>query len=430
MFRHCYLVILSLCLAFTWGCRQEMPHSEHENSASKPDLKASTASNNDSSATAQKTPPAQSDHLKIVESVLENTLPSFMTEKDVVPVDQLVLLGDATPEEQENVKRLFEQFKTAVLEYKPDAVQYLSDDSIEYYKYMLELARVAVFSPEHYARIQAKLPYGLKTNIELIKQRLSPDFIKSATPQQLYRTAFEQGWIGYRSFQTAAVNNIKAYNRDGKRYLAGDFNYDHSQHDQFILRLGFVPDEKGGFKVDLTPLFIGIEQSIEKLIQTGQMDPDAAMLDTVEKTQQNMTPSQWPVYENQEFGFSIRFPKPPTSVKDGNTAIFSATDHRFGQFSVSIHQCDHTCPTGDEALEKRFIAQSIRALDGKDLDCRQSRVGQNHVVYCKFSIPQHHATMLKATLFLKDRIYQVFNQAPDDRFDVDVAQSFLDTFSY
>ena len=82
--------------------------------------------------------------IRVVESVIENTLPSFMTPRDVVAVEQLILSGSVTPDEQKAVMLAFDQFRSAVLAYDAEAVQLLSDDSIEYYKNMLTVVTINI----------------------------------------------------------------------------------------------------------------------------------------------------------------------------------------------------------------------------------------------------------------------------------------------
>lgn len=408
------------------------PSSEKHGQSPTSDIKNNTDAlpPSDSKPSASDSPQNSSlQGIRVVESVIENTLPSFMTPRDVVAVEQLILSGSVTPDEQKAVMLAFDQFKSAVLAYDAEAVQLLSDDSIEYYKNMLDLARVAVFSPQHYERIKTKLPYGLKTNIELLKQRISPEFIEHATPQKLYQVAFEQGWIGYRSFQTASLDNLQAYDRSGQRYLTGDFIYDKSTKDKFVLRLGFVPTPQG-IKIDLTPLFVGIEQAIEQMIQSGEMDAESSFIETVSQAQQNLEQTHWPVYENKTYAFAVQFPKPPTEQTLDSKTVFTSIDHRYGQFSVIIDPCGNACPTGNDKLEKQYISKAVRELQGTHPDCRQAMVGQNHVVFCKFDVPQHDAVMMEATIFSKDRVLKAFNQAPAHRFDLDVAQTFLNSFRY
>lgn len=418
-----------------FGCRNETSDHHVHDKATKhtrmavSDVADAHSSLSDEDSSSATSPSNAVIDQKTIDEILTQGLPSFMTEKDVVPVDRLVLLGDADAEEQTQIQAAFDAFKKAVLAYDPDAVQWLSDDSIQYYKYMLDLTRVAVFSPMHYDRVKSKLPHGLRTNIELLKDRLSASFIEQATPEALYQTAFQQGWIGYRSFQTASIGQIKAYDRSGERYFAGDFLYQGSQADKYVLRMGFIrtPD---GIHIDLTPLFIGLEQAIEQMIQSEHISAEMALQDTVLLSQQSMAPEQWRFYQNPDQGFAIKFPKPPTEQQIEPNAVFSVLDHRYGQFGVVVDHCKHDCPTGDDIRQKRYLSQNIKALQGKSPDCRHSTIGDHFVVYCKFDIPDQHATMLQATVFLSDRVFRVFNQAPSQRFDLDTAQYFLNSFRF
>lgn len=427
----CVFVLSGLFL----GCRNETPGNQAHDTATNTtinakadEVSAPSSLSHDASPKAPSSPNVAFDQ-KTIDEILNQGLPSFMTEKDVVPVDRLVLLGDADTEEQTQIQSAFDAFQKAVLAYDPDAVRWLSDDSIQYYKYMLDLTRVAVFSPMHYDRVKSKLPHGLRTNIELLKDRLSASFIEQATPEALYRTAFQQGWIGYRSFQTASLGQIKAYDRSGERYFAGDFLYQGSQTDKYVLRMGFVRNSNG-IRIDLTPLFIGLEQAIEQMIQSEHVSAETALQDTVLLSQQSMTPEQWRYYQNPDQGFAIKFPKPPTEQQIEPNAVFSVMDHRYGQFGVVVDHCKQNCPTGDDKRQKRYISQTIHDFQGKSPDCRHSSIGDHFVVYCKFDIPDQHATMLQATLFLSDRIFRIFNQAPSQRFDLDTAQYFLDSFRF
>ena len=364
----------------------------------------------------------------------ENTLPSFFDKSKFVQADKLVKTGYATPEEELTLRSLFRQFQTAVLTYDPNAVHFLSDSSIQYYDNLLKVVKLATFDPKSYNVTKNNIPIGVRTNAEIIKTRLSTEFIAKATPVELYQTAFQQGWIGHNTFQSASVDNFQAFDNNGKRYITADFYYDGTVKDEFVARIGFTKDTDS-WKVDLLPIFMAIEKAIELKVQQGKIKPDVSIDATVQETQKNLDQDNWPPFSSNIYNFIAHFPNTPVHQNDPKLHVdaFTVSDHRYGQFGVLIQHFDLNDPLNPYQkpdVERAYISNAIKSLNGSSPDCRQTTHGSDHAVYCYFDADGQTSKILIATFVTPNKSFRVFNQAPNALFNLDVAQKFIASFDY
>ncbi len=370
--------------------------------------------------------------IRIVETTVQNNLPSFIDGDKLIGPAQPTLLGRATVNEEIEIRKVFFAFRDSLLAYDPNTVNYLAKPSLEYYDYLIQVAKLAAFNHDEYEKTKRNIPIGVRTNAEIILARLSPEFIKTTTPEQLYRLAFKEGWIGHKTFQSASIDNIQAFDNKGSRYITGDFYYEGTVKDEFVARIAFVL-ENDVWKVDLMPIFIAIEQAIENHVQQGKLNPEAVAADAVEATQKNLAQDNWPLYTSAVYKFSVRFPKSPLIQKDNAIDVLTASDHRYGQFGVMIEYFDKDDPKNPYAqpeIERKYISQFVFGLGAQKPDCRPTTHKQDKAVYCLFKVPEQNATMLVATFISETRTFRVFNQAPDSMFNLDVAQKFVSTFDY
>ncbi len=371
--------------------------------------------------------------MPVVETaIVENELPSFADPTRLTQVDTPIPLGPATEEETDAVKSLFADLRARVLRYDRSATDLLGQPSFDYYQNMIEAAKFAVGAPAQYEKFVYNLPIGVRANIEMMKKRLSREFIFTTTPQGLYQLAFEQGWIGYKPFQTASLDNVQAYQKGKTRYLAADFYYEGTIKDKSITRIGFVK-ENDVWRVDLTPVFVAIDQAIEKRVKEANLDIEGSLDLSIEITENATSPEQWPVYTDAKLKFSAKFPKPPVTRDLTTMQIVSVMDHRYGQFIVRIINLDADSsynPAKDENAARSFLTTMHKQLGASAPDCRKANNVKDKTVYCKFDVPEQKSTVLCATVFQSERILQIMNQAPSNRFDLDVAQNFVNSLSY
>ena len=339
-------------------------------------------------------------------------------------------LGPVEQAEQADIQAVFASFRQAVLEYRgEDAASHLSAGSLAYYENLLVAARLRNRDPESYKGAERHLSPTIRTNVILVTQRLAPSYLESITGRELYVTAFKQGWIGYKTLATASVSNIQAFRKDGARYLLGDMLYSGSAKDKVVMRLGFV-QENGIWKIDLVPLFVGIEMTVSKFLQEKHADPQMAIDETVKETNAALEPKDWEpaVYKDN---FTVKFPWPPRYIEEDGEHIYTSHHHKYGQFDVRVLSYADTqeSPFHQKPLRDAQILRFFRPMNVTPR-CRQHIVDGDYFIQCDFDVPEHDSQGKALFVFSPQKMYHLFNIARTDSYQNDVAAYFLSSFGY
>jgi len=342
-------------------------------------------------------------------------------------------LGPVTAEEKKAIQSVFRNFKVAVLSYKgTTATRYLAQSSLTYYAHLLTAARTALNSPKDFERLSPQLSPALRANIAVIIERLSYDFIMKATPEALYEVAFNQGWIGYQTFQTASLDNLQAFDANGKRYVTGDLYYEGTIDDKHITRLGFW-HEDDTWRIDLTTIFVAVDQAIQTMINKDGLDADALVKEAIQDSQARLLPQNWPPFISKTDSFTVRFPRDPLYEEVHHEGVYSAQHHRYGQFLVNVSRLDPSdlnSPYHHPETRKTVVTDWLMALGSDKPDCSQ-RITESFVtVQCAFSIPQEHTRGLATWVFNPQHRYLIANYGRDTQFDLETAQHFIHSFAF
>ena len=255
-------------------------------------------------------------------------------------LDKLKKLEPATRQERDDIREIYSQFKKAVLAYHgAEAASLLSKSSLQYYDNILVAARTAITSPNDYKVLEKRLSPSMHATAAMMLKRLAPSFILSANASQLYETAFNQGWIGYKTLTTASVDNLTAYEKNGKRYLIGNFYYVNAKPNEDPSYIGFEYEDNK-WKIDLVPIFVAIDFDILHGQLLHGVDSDLSFQTTIEETNEAEKPQNWPQKIYKEDGFSVRFPRAPLYVDNQGERIYTSKDYRYGQFDVRVRYYD------------------------------------------------------------------------------------------
>ncbi|GEM_PF-2754290 len=349
------------------------------------------------------------------------------------PLDNLKKIEPATRQERDDIREIYSQFKNAVLAYHgAEAVPLLSQSSLQYYDNILVAARTAITSPDDYKILEKRLSPSIHATATMMVKRLSPSFILSANASQLYETAFNQGWIGYKTLTTASVDNLTAYEKNGKRYLIGNFYYANAKPTEKPSYIGFEYEDNK-WKIDLVPIFIAIDFDILHGQLLRNVDSDLSFQATIDSTNDAEKPENWPLTSYKTDGFSIRFPRAPLFVDNQGERIYTSKDYRYGQFDVRVRYYDANSRETAFYLKSerdRIIGGFIRSVGGKDLQCSLHNMGENTLILCDFNVPEHDSKGRSAWIFTPDRQYQLLNIARTDQFDPEVAGTFMNNFAF
>ena len=341
-------------------------------------------------------------------------------------------VGDATPEEIAQIRDVFATFRGHVMAYRGDeAAQMLSESSLQYYEKLIRTARTAIHHPDDYRVLSPHLSPSVRTTVELMKSRLSADFLDTATPTAVYATAFKQGWIGYKSMTTASLGQFAAYDNMGKRYVTADFYYAGTFDDKLIMRIAFVK-ENGAWKVDLVPIFIAVDQTIRDFIEEKQLNEELSLEKTVQDSQDALEPAQWKMYSYQQGHFAIRFPRPPEIHDEATERVFTSSHYRYGQFVVIASTYPNTpdSPKNNKTARDRAIVSFLHPMGASRPECSSSTLDGDMIVRCNVTFPSHESRGIAVWVFADERQYVLFNQARNDAFSDQAAKAFLDSFTY
>ena len=407
---HILTVLLAFCVLCTVSCQNKAPVHD-------------TNTSGDNAAAEKTVNTKAADTERVVRN--ENSSPFL---------NNYILWGVADENTQNEVRIQFNKFKDAVAHYDgAGAVSLLSSASIQYYDNILSAARLFIDDNKNYKRFEHNLTPTIKTTARLAVSRLSEDYIKNASPAQLYETAFKQGWIGYKTLSTASIDHIERYEKNGDVYITADFLYDGALRDKYTSKIGFQ-NENGVWKIDLVPVFTGIDYAIEHMIKDNQLNPESVFLATVEDAEAEFNSEQWPVYTNREDSFSVAFPKTPVVQNESEAHVYMASHHRYGSFGVRIMPL--VLPQDDPALKKRTQDAVIQAflvpMGSERPTCRsgQSENGVDTLISCDFVIPSKQSKGKAVWVFARDKQYLVFNIARTEQYDENIAVRFVSSFEF
>ncbi|MBQ9242580.1 MAG: hypothetical protein IJ165_05055 [Proteobacteria bacterium] len=346
--------------------------------------------------------------------------------------DALEPLGPAEQSERAAAHDVFVAFKNAVLGYRgEEAAGYLSAGSLDYYENLLVAARLLNRDPESFKVAELRMSPAVRTNVILVTRRLAPSYLESISARELYVTGFNQGWIGYKTLSTASVDNLLAYRKDGERYLVGDIYYKGTGKDKVVMRLGFSLEDNV-WKIDLVPLFVGIDLTLNKFLQEKDADADMTIEETVKETQAALEPSAWQPSVQKKDGFSVKFPRAPLYAEDGSEHIYSARHYKYGQFDVRMQHYADTpdSPYHQKALRDAQLMRFFRPLNIQQPKCRQHIVNEDYFIQCDFEVPAHDSQGKTVFVFSPTKMFQLFNIARTDSYQNDVAAYFMSSFGY
>ncbi|MBO4351071.1 MAG: hypothetical protein J6A01_09030 [Proteobacteria bacterium] len=349
------------------------------------------------------------------------------------PLDNLKKLEPATRQERDDIREIYTQFKNAVLSYHgAEAVSLLSQSSLQYYDNILVAARTAITSPNDYKILEKRLSPSIHATAAMMVKRLAPSFILSANASQLYETAFNQGWIGYKTLTTASVDNLTAYEKNGKRYLIGNFYYANAKPTEDPSYIGFEYEDNR-WKIDLVPIFIAIDFDILHGQLLRSVDSELSFQATIDAANDAEKPENWPLNSYKTDGFSVRFPRAPLFVDNQGERIYTSQDYRYGQFDVRVKYYDANSQETAFYLKSerdRAIGSFVRSIGGQDLQCSLHNMGTNTLIACDFNVPAHDSKGRSAWIFTPDRQYQLLNIARTDQFDPEVVGTFMNNFAF
>ncbi len=341
--------------------------------------------------------------------------------------------GDASEEEKKAARETFSAFKSAVLAYRgSEVVPLLSENTISYYKLLLAAARSAIHVPDEYVRMEKDLTISARMNVKVMLKRLSAEFIDTATPEKLCETAFNQGWVGYKTLTTASVDRIHAYEQNGKRYLTGDFYYAGTVEDKRVIRIGFQ-QENGVWKIDLMPLFMNIDKSVGMYAFKHNFDLDPSIDLTVEESEKALEPAQWKVSAFPNDAFGVKFPRAPLFAQDEHEKIYTSSHYKYGQFDVRIKaypENDSRSPFYLKVARDQDISAFIKGIGANPPMCRMNMIKNDTVIQCDFEVPEKSSEGTAVWIFTRDRRYLLFNIARKGAFNRDAAGEFIESFSF
>ena len=409
-FRFKIIIVLCSCLIFmtSSGCHPQT--SEQTNDTSK-----STSDN------SVQIPGAQDN---------SNTIESKTSK--LYHLNEFVLDGFASQDIQNEIRQCFNDFKDAVTKYQGEkAASMMSDASLEYYNNVLIAAKAALHDPKNYEVISKKFPPSIRTMSSLIVKRMSPEFIDSATPLKLFETGFNQGWIGYQSIASASLDNITAYHKQDLKYYTSDFYYEHTISDKYLLSIGFELNNNT-CKIDLIPLFAGIDQIIENYIKEKKLDPELMFQNTMEDSESGLSPEHWKPFPAQPDNFLAYFPKTPVINNTSDEHIYTASHHLYGQFNVAVtyYTPGDDTPYHQKNLRDQAIMNFLGPLGAPKPLCTAGNIKEDSMIRCDFTIPDLDAKGKAMWLFTKDRMYLINNIARSSQFNDNVANSFIERFKY
>ena len=349
------------------------------------------------------------------------------------PALKLKEIGEVAPEEKETLRGVFASFKTAVLSYKgEEAAAMMSESSLEYYENLLTGVRMSVFQPEEFKVIEPRLSPTNRATIQIMAERLSASFIAKANAQKLYETAFKQGWIGYKTLQTASVDYMRLFDDNGKRYVMADFYYAGTLKDKNLNQIGFVY-ENGGWKIDLVPLFLILDENIQKAMKEKHLDTDLSIDMTVDGTREALEPNAWKLAKYDKDNFIAGFPRAPLFTDDNGQHIYTSQHHIYGQFDVRVSYYDGTNPGSPyqvKAARDQVILGFLNPLGVKSPQCMQKVIENDIMIKCDFTMNEPPSQGKSVWFFTKDRVYHLFNLARADKYNDEAAAVFMQRFAY
>lgn len=342
-------------------------------------------------------------------------------------------MGEASENEKKAAQEAFSSFKAAVLAYRGhDVVPMLSQNTISYYRLLLAAARNAVHVPDEYVEMEKDLMISARMNVKVMLKRLSVEFIDTATPEKLCETAFNQGWVGYKTLTTASVDRIHAYEQNGTRYLTGDFYYAGTIDDKRVIRIGFI-QENGVWKIDLMPLFMNIDKSVGMYAFKHNYDLDSSMDLTVEESEKALEPEHWKESAFSNDAFGVKFPRAPLFAQDENEKIYTSSHYKYGQFDVRIKhypENDSQSPFYLKSARDQDISAFIKGLGAATPRCRMNMIKNDTVIQCDFEVLEKDSEGTAVWIFTKDRRYLLFNVARKGAFSREAAGVFIESFSF
>lgn len=349
------------------------------------------------------------------------------------PVIKLKEIGDASPEDRETVRTVFAEFKSAVLSYRGEqAALMLSKSSLEYYENMLIGVRLAVFEPKQFEAIEARISPVNRATMKIMAERLSPSFLAKADARKLYETAFNQGWIGYKTLQTGSVDYMRLFDDNGKCYIMADFYYAGTIKDKTLNQIGFVYEE-GTWKVDLVPIFLTLDEAIKKRLENKQLDTDLSIDMTVDGTREALEPNAWKLVKYDKDQFIAGFPRAPLFKDDAGVHIYTSQHHIYGQFDVRVSYYDGNHPESPyqrKSSRDKHILGFFNPLGVKSPRCTQHIVNQDIMIKCDFMVENPSSQGKAVWFFTPDRVYHLFNLARSDKYHDEAAAVFMQRFAY
>ncbi len=360
------------------------------------------------------------------------TVPTPAESAAATKENTLELMDAVTEEEKATIKAIFLEFKTAVLSYQGSkAASMIAAPSLQYYQNLLVAVKTANQHPEDYQIMEQRLSPTMRTTARLIQSRLSADFVETTTPEKLYEVAFNQGWIGYKTFSTASIDFFRPINKGSDRYIAANFYHAGTVKDDLVLQIGFIYAD-GQWKIDLVPIFVAIEDKVNDWAEKNSIDVEESIKKTVETTQGALTPENWSPFVEKKHGFSVKFPQSPLFAEDGDWYIFTSMHHLYGQFDVRLkyYAEQEPNPHREDALRKTEIMTFLHQVGASSPRCSPHNLKENYLVQCEYLVPKHEAQGRCVWIFTKDRMYQLFNQARTNQYDADAAATFFESFSF
>ena len=354
-------------------------------------------------------------------------------------LNHYTLKGAAEPDVSHTIHTVFLAFQNAVMRYDgATATSFLSSSSINYYSNVLNAAKLLNNDTEHYNKFESKLPASVKTTARLATTRLSRDFIDKATPEQLYETAFKQGWIGYKSLSSASLERIEIYEKEGKQYILADFIYDGTSKDKRKSRIGFEFENKS-WKIDLVPIFIATDLAIDEMIKKKSLDKNDVFKASIEDAQNQYAADNWIDYTNKDDQFSVIFPKSPVEETFDDVHVYTSMHHKYGQFGVKIAPIQLT--DSNVSLNKKLMDDAIKSflvpLNSTKPVCSISKQFDQlkvegkifNVIKCDFTIPDKQSQGKGVWVATFDKLYLLFNIARTDQYDDNMAVKFVESFA-
>lgn len=346
---------------------------------------------------------------------------------------RLEAIGDASEEDKATLKTVFSEFKHAVLSYKGGlASSMLSESSLKYYENILFGLRMAMFEPKQFKAIETRLSATNRATIKIMSERLSPSFVASADALQLYETAFNQGWIGYKTMQTASIDYMRTFKDNGKRYIMADFYYAGTMKDKHLNQIGFVWENEQ-WKIDLVPIFLTLDEAIQKRMEEKQLDTELSIDLTVDSTREALEPKAWKLAKYPKDNFIAGFPRAPLFVEDNGTRIYTSMHHIYGQFDIRVSYYDGNHPDSPyqvKSARDEIILGFLNPLGVTEPRCEQHIVGKDIMIKCDFWVKEPASQGKSVWFFTPDRVYQLFNLARSDKYNDGAAATFMQRFAY